>query len=85
MSTMRVKIAEHMVMSKRTAAHVTTVHRVDMTKVARMRERHKAQFQAAYGFGLTYLPFITRAGQADAPIEPGARTLCEPCDLGPLA
>jgi pyruvate dehydrogenase E2 component (dihydrolipoamide acetyltransferase) len=64
MSTMRIKIAEHMVMSKHTSAHVTTVHRVDMTKVARMRERHKAQFQAAYGFGLTYLPFITRAAVA---------------------
>ncbi len=64
MSTMRIKIAEHMVMSKHTSAHVTTVHRVDMTKVARMREKHKAQFQAAYGFGLTYLPFITRAAVA---------------------
>jgi len=64
MSTMRIKIAEHMVMSKRTSAHVTTVHRVDMTKVARMRERHKGQFQAAYGFGLTYLPFIARAAVA---------------------
>jgi 2-oxoglutarate dehydrogenase E2 component (dihydrolipoamide succinyltransferase) len=64
LSTMRLKIAEHMVMSKRTSAHVTTVHRVDMTKVARMREKHKAQFQAAYGFGLTYLPFITRAAVA---------------------
>ena len=31
------------------------------------------------------MPFITRAGHADAPIEPGARTLCEPWDLGPLA
>ncbi|MEO8593363.1 MAG: 2-oxoglutarate dehydrogenase, E2 component, dihydrolipoamide succinyltransferase [Candidatus Solibacter sp.] len=61
LSTMRIKIAEHMVLSKRTSPHVTTVHRVDMTKVAKMRERHKAQFQAAYGFGLTYLPFITRA------------------------
>jgi pyruvate dehydrogenase E2 component (dihydrolipoamide acetyltransferase) len=64
MSTMRIKIAEHMVMSRRTSAHVTTIHRVDMTKVARMRERQKAQFQAAYGFGLTYLPFITRAAVA---------------------
>ena len=61
LSTMRQKIAEHMVMSKRTSPHVTTVHRVDMTKVAKMRERHKAQFQASYGFSLTYLPFITRA------------------------
>ena len=32
-----------------------------MTKVAKMRERHKAEFQARYGFSLTYLPFITRA------------------------
>ena len=31
------------------------------------------------------MPFITRAGQADAPIEPGARTLCEPWDFGPEA
>jgi pyruvate dehydrogenase E2 component (dihydrolipoamide acetyltransferase) len=61
LSTMRAKIAEHMVLSKRTSPHVTTIHRVDMTKVAKMRERHKAQFQSNYGFSLTYLPFITRA------------------------
>ena len=42
LSTMRQKIAEHMVMSKRTSPHVTTVHRVDMTKVAKMREKNKA-------------------------------------------
>jgi pyruvate dehydrogenase E2 component (dihydrolipoyllysine-residue acetyltransferase) len=61
MSTMRQRIAEHMVLSKRTSPHVTTVHRVDMTKVAKTRERHKATFQANYGISLTYLPFITRA------------------------
>ena len=61
MSTMRAKIAEHMVLSKRTSAHVTTVHKVDMTKVAKMRERHKAEFQQRYGFSLTYLSFVTRA------------------------
>jgi 2-oxoglutarate dehydrogenase E2 component (dihydrolipoamide succinyltransferase) len=61
MSAMRIKIAEHMVLSKRTSAHVTTIHKVDMTKVAKVRERHKAGFQAQYGFSLTYLPFITRA------------------------
>jgi 2-oxoglutarate dehydrogenase E2 component (dihydrolipoamide succinyltransferase) len=64
LSTMRQKIAEHMVMSVRTSPHVTTVHRVDMTKVAKMRERYKATFQANYGFSLTYLPFITRASVA---------------------
>jgi 2-oxoglutarate dehydrogenase E2 component (dihydrolipoamide succinyltransferase) len=64
MSTMRLKIAEHMVMSKRTSPHVTTVHRVDMTKVARLRESNKAAVQANYGFSLTYLPFIARAAVA---------------------
>lgn len=61
MSTMRQKIAEHMVFSKHTSAHVTTVHRVDMTKVAKMRERHKAEFQQRHGFSLTFLPFVARA------------------------
>jgi pyruvate dehydrogenase E2 component (dihydrolipoamide acetyltransferase) len=61
LSTMRIKIAEHMLLSKRTSAHVTTIHRVDMTKVVKMRERYKAEFQASYGFSLTYLPFLARA------------------------
>ncbi len=61
MSAMRAKIAEHMVMSKRTSAHVTTVHKVDMTKVAKIRDRQKADFQARHGFSLTYLPFVVRA------------------------
>ena len=61
MSTMRQKIAEHMVMSKRTSAHVTTVHRVDMTKIAKLRDKSKAEFQARNGFSLTFLPFVTAA------------------------
>lgn len=61
MSTMRQKIAEHMVMSKQTSAHVTTVHRVDMSKVAKVRAKVKEEFQQRYGFGLTFLPFIARA------------------------
>jgi 2-oxoglutarate dehydrogenase E2 component (dihydrolipoamide succinyltransferase) len=64
LSTMRIKIAEHMLLSKRTSAHVTTIHRVDMTKVAKMRERLKGQFQANHGFSLTWLPFITAAAAA---------------------
>ena len=61
MTTMRQKIAEHMVYSKATSAHVTTVHRVDMTKVAKMRDRNKAEFQQRHGFSLTFLSFVTRA------------------------
>jgi pyruvate dehydrogenase E2 component (dihydrolipoamide acetyltransferase) len=61
MSNMRIKIAEHMVMSKRISAHVTTVHRVDMTRVAKMRAKHKDDFAARYGMSLTFLPFVARA------------------------
>jgi 2-oxoglutarate dehydrogenase E2 component (dihydrolipoamide succinyltransferase) len=61
---MRARIAEHMVLSKRTSPHVTTVHRVDMTRVARTRERFKTEIQSSYGFSLTYLPFIARAAVA---------------------
>ena len=60
MSNMRQKIAEHMVFSKRTSPHVTTVHRVDMTRVAKMRARHKEDFAARYGMSLTFLPFVVR-------------------------
>ena len=61
MSNMRQKIAEHMVMSQRTSAHVTTVHRVDMTRVAKMRAKNKDEFAARHGMSLTFLPFVVRA------------------------
>ncbi len=61
MSTMRQKIAEHMVMSQKTSAHVTTVHKVDMTKVAKLRDKSKTEFSARNGFSLTFLPFVTAA------------------------
>jgi pyruvate dehydrogenase E2 component (dihydrolipoamide acetyltransferase) len=64
MSMMRQKIAEHMIFSKRTSAHVTTVHKADMTKVAKLRDKVKGTFQAQYGFSLTYLPFVMRAACA---------------------
>jgi 2-oxoglutarate dehydrogenase E2 component (dihydrolipoamide succinyltransferase) len=61
MTVMRQKIAEHMILSKKTSAHVTTVHRCDMTAVAKMRSRYKEEFQQRYGISLTYLPFVARA------------------------
>jgi pyruvate dehydrogenase E2 component (dihydrolipoamide acetyltransferase) len=61
MSNMRIKIAEHMVMSKRVSAHVTTVHRVDMTKVAKARAKNKEEFAQRHGMSLTFLPFVARA------------------------
>jgi 2-oxoglutarate dehydrogenase E2 component (dihydrolipoamide succinyltransferase) len=50
-----------MIKSKQTAAHVWTSVEVDFEKVERVRQAHKAEFKAAEGFSLTYLPFISRA------------------------
>jgi pyruvate dehydrogenase E2 component (dihydrolipoamide acetyltransferase) len=61
MSAMRSKIGEHMVMSMRTSPHVTTIHKIDMTKVAKTRERNKEEVKARHGYSLTFLPFIARA------------------------
>ncbi len=61
MSVMRRKIAEHMTFSKQTSAHVTSVYEIDMTNVARFRERNKSEFQSRYGTKLTFMPFIFQA------------------------
>jgi len=61
MSVMRKKIAEHMVLSRRTSAHVTTVYEIDMTKIAKLREEHRDAFLQRTGTKLTYMPFIFQA------------------------
>ncbi|MBV8857214.1 MAG: 2-oxoglutarate dehydrogenase, E2 component, dihydrolipoamide succinyltransferase [Acidobacteria bacterium] len=61
MSVMRKKIAEHMTMSQRTSAHVATVYEIDMTRVHRLREAKKAEFQQRVGTKLSYMPFIFQA------------------------
>src|SRR5207249_8622881 len=61
MSVMRKKISEHMVLSRRTSAHVTTVYEVDVTRIARLRDAHRAEFQQRTGTKLTYMPFIFQA------------------------
>ena len=61
MSVMRKKIAEHMVASRRTSAHVHTVFEVDMTRIVRLRDSSKERFQQVTGLKLTYTPFFIRA------------------------
>jgi 2-oxoglutarate dehydrogenase dihydrolipoamide succinyltransferase (E2 component) len=60
LSVMRRQIAEHMLRSRRTAAHCTTVAEVDMTRVAERRARLKNSY-AERGVSLTYLAFVARA------------------------
>ncbi|HKP38475.1 MAG TPA: 2-oxoglutarate dehydrogenase, E2 component, dihydrolipoamide succinyltransferase [Pyrinomonadaceae bacterium] len=61
MSVMRKKIAEHMIVSRRTSAHVTTVYEIDMTKVAKLRDENRKSFQDRTGTKLTFMPFIFKA------------------------
>jgi pyruvate dehydrogenase E2 component (dihydrolipoamide acetyltransferase) len=61
MSVMRRKISEHMVLSRRTSAHVTTVYEVDMTKIARLRDENRDAFLDRTGTKLTFMPFIFKA------------------------
>lgn len=58
---MRKKIAEHMVRSKSTSPHVYTVNEVDMTNIARWREKMQKTFQQRTGFKLTFMPFFLEA------------------------
>ena len=60
-SRIRKAIAEHMVRSLQTAAQLTNVIEVDMTRVAGLRARAKDTFQASEGFSLTFMPFIASA------------------------
>jgi 2-oxoglutarate dehydrogenase E2 component (dihydrolipoamide succinyltransferase) len=61
MTPMRRQIAEHMVMSKRTSPHVTTVFEIEMTRVFDVRARHAEEFERRHGVKLTYTPFFVRA------------------------
>jgi 2-oxoglutarate dehydrogenase E2 component (dihydrolipoamide succinyltransferase) len=60
-TNIRKRTAEHMVRSKATSAHVYASIEVDFEAVERVRRAAKDEWRAAEGFGLTYLPFITRA------------------------
>ena len=64
MSTMRQRIAEHMVASKRVSAHVYSVDEIDMTKVAALRTKSKDEFEKRYETKLTFMPFFVKAAVA---------------------
>ena len=61
LSHMRGRIAEHMLLSRRTSPHVNTVFEVDMSKIVAIREGGKADFEARHGLKLTYTPFFVAA------------------------
>jgi 2-oxoglutarate dehydrogenase E2 component (dihydrolipoamide succinyltransferase) len=61
MTPMRRKIAERMVESRRTSAHVHTIFKVDMTRIVKFRERARKGWEDRHGVKLTFMPFIAKA------------------------
>ncbi len=61
MSRMRSIIAQRMVESARTIPHAYSIYKIDMTRIARLREREKKGFEQRNGVKLTYMPFIATA------------------------
>jgi len=61
MSPMRKKIAEHMIESRRTSAHVHSVFEVDMTRVVSLRSKYKGLYEERHGTKLTLTPFFLKA------------------------
>jgi 2-oxoglutarate dehydrogenase E2 component (dihydrolipoamide succinyltransferase) len=58
---MRSIIAERMVESMKISPHVHTVYKVDMTRIARLRDQQKSAFERRHGVKLTWMPFIAAA------------------------
>ena len=61
MSRIRALTAEHMALSRRTNAHVTSFFEIDLTRISRIRARMRGEFEKQSGEKLTYLPFILTA------------------------
>jgi pyruvate dehydrogenase E2 component (dihydrolipoamide acetyltransferase) len=61
LTKMRSIIAQRMVESAHTSPHVHTVFKVDMTRIAKLREKEKAKYEQRNGVKLTYMPFIAAA------------------------
>jgi len=61
MSVMRKKIAEHMIESRRTSAHVQSVFEVDVTGLARLRKKHNPQYLERHGVKLSFMAFFIKA------------------------
>ncbi|NUP56132.1 MAG: 2-oxo acid dehydrogenase subunit E2 [Gemmatimonadaceae bacterium] len=60
MSKIRALTSDHMVASRHTNAHVTSFFEIDLTRIARIRHKNRAAFEAQTGQKLTYLPFIIK-------------------------
>jgi 2-oxoglutarate dehydrogenase E2 component (dihydrolipoamide succinyltransferase) len=81
MSKIRKLTSDHMALAIRVATHVTTVHEVDLTRLARVRARLKGEFEAGTGQKLSFLPFIIHATVATLKRHPIMNAVVSGTDL----
>jgi 2-oxoglutarate dehydrogenase E2 component (dihydrolipoamide succinyltransferase) len=60
MSPIRKKTAEHMLLSRRISAHVSTVWEIDMSRIDQLRAKYRQQYEQRSGIRVSYLPFILK-------------------------
>jgi pyruvate dehydrogenase E2 component (dihydrolipoamide acetyltransferase) len=78
MSRPRQVIAKRMVESLQVSAQLTTVVEADVTTIARLRERAKAEFEAREGVKLTFLPFFAQAAVEALKVHPKLNAVINP-------
>jgi pyruvate dehydrogenase E2 component (dihydrolipoamide acetyltransferase) len=61
LTNMRKIIAQRMIESRRTSAHVHCMYEVDFTRIVNLRAKHKNGFEQRHGVRLTFMPFFVRA------------------------
>ncbi|PYV56681.1 MAG: 2-oxoglutarate dehydrogenase, E2 component, dihydrolipoamide succinyltransferase [Acidobacteria bacterium] len=61
LTNMRRIIAQRMIESRRTSAHVHCMYEVDFSRIVNLRNKHKASFEQRHGARLTFMPFFVRA------------------------
>ncbi|MHB0963317.1 MAG: dihydrolipoamide acetyltransferase family protein [Gemmatimonadaceae bacterium] len=81
MSKIRRLTSDHMALAIRVATHVTTVHEVDLTRVARVRAKMRAEFEATTGQKLSFLPFIIHAAVATLKRHPVMNAVVNGTDI----
>ena len=81
LSSMRLSIAEHMVRTMRISPHVSTVHQVDCTPIAQLRDASKERFLQHNGTKLTYMPFFLQAAASALKAYPDVNSSLDGKDL----
>jgi len=90
MSTMRQKIAEHMVLSKRTSPHVYSIEEANVSGMVALRAKSKERFEKESGTKLTLMPFFIRAAvealrafpTVNASVDGTSIVLHKECNIG---